>query len=359
MPLTLYVDRTAWERQHRRLIAQYPGVVPVAKGNGYGFTVPVLAEAAARLPVDQLAIGTLAEAASVLALFPGDLLVLEPYQEEVRERRAARCGQDDGIADLLRRGGDRIVRTAASVDGVRKLAGQRLVLDCRSSLRRHGVTRDQLPDVAAALGGQELEGCSLHLPLDRIGRADPVGEAASWVRALQANGLAVPVMYVSHLRDEDLDALARACPGVRFRPRIGTRLWLGDTAAVQARATVLESFPVARGERVGYRQRRSPQPGWVLVVSGGTVQGVGLEAPRTMRGLGPRLRELARSGLAAANRTRSPFLWQGRKQWFAEPPHMLVSMLYLPRQCRPPEPGEEIPAELRHTSTHFDQVVIR
>ena len=95
------------------------------------------------------------------------------------------------------------------------------------------------------------------------------------------------------------------------------------------------------------------------MVAGGTAHGVGLEAPRAVRGLAPRARTLARSGLAAANRFRSPFSWAGRKQWFAEPPHMLVSMLYLPRQYQPPEPGAEIPAELRHTSTHFDQVVIR
>jgi hypothetical protein len=349
MPLTLYVDRTAWEEQHRRLLERFPGIVPVAKGNGYGFTVPVLAAAAARLPVDQLAVGTLAEAAAVLHLFPRDLLVLEPYQED--------GGQPGGGGQI--EFSDRIVRTAASVDGVRKLAGRRIVLDCRSSLRRHGITREELPEVKAALGGWDLEGCSLHLPLERTGGLDPVEETASWIRALRDNGLAVPTIYVSHLHREELETLSLSCPGVRFRPRIGTELWLGDAAAVQARATVLEAFPVARGERVGYRQSRSRQKGWVLVVSGGTVQGVGLEAPRTLHGLLPRIKELARSGLATANRTRSPFLWQGRKQWFAEPPHMLVSMLYLPRQYQPPEPGAEIPAELRHTSTHFDQVVIR
>jgi len=359
MPLTLYVDRTAWEGQHQRLLERFPGIVPVAKGNGYGFTVPVLAQAAARLPVDQLAVGTLAEAAAVADLFPRDLLVLEPYQEEVPDGNRRIPGpRSAGDIELFRHS-DRIVHTAASVDGVRKLAGRRIVLDCRSSLRRHGITRNELADVAAALGGQELEGCSLHLPLERNGRSDPIGETVAWVGALRESGLAVTTMYVSHLHRDELDVLAQTCPGVRFRPRIGTELWLGDAAAVQARATVLEAFPVARGERVGYRQSRSRQSGWVLVVSGGTVQGVGLEAPRTMHGLLPRIKELARSGLATANRTRSPFLWQGRKQWFAEPPHMLVSMLYLPRQYQPPEPGAEIPAELRHTSTHFDQVVIR
>ena len=166
-------------------------------------------------------------------------------------------------------------------------------------------------------------------------------------------------IYVSHLSRAEIAGLERACPGTRFRPRIGTQLWLGNPNAVEARATVLDAFPVQRGDRIGYRQTRSRQDGWVVVVSGGTVQGVGLEAPRTLRGLAPRAKELLRSGLAALNRTRSPFSWQGRKQWFAEPPHMLVSMLYLPKQFDPPEPGTELPAELRHTSTHFDQVVMR
>jgi hypothetical protein len=94
------------------------------------------------------------------------------------------------------------------------------------------------------------------------------------------------------------------------------------------------------------------------MVAGGTSHGVGLEAPGTPRGLLPRAKSLARSGLAAANRVRSPFTWDGRKQWFAEPPHMLVSMLLLPRDTEPPKPGMELAAELRYTTTRFDRVTL-
>jgi hypothetical protein len=343
MPLTLYVDRDAWHGHQEGLRKEHPGIVPVAKGNGYGFTVPVLARAAARLGVDQLAVGTAEEAAAVSEPFTGDVLILEPY-----------LGGDEPPLDDAR-----IVRTAASVDAVRKLAGHRIVIDCCSSLRRQGLSLAEIALAREALGGQPVDGFSLHLPLDRPDDCDPVGETLRWVRALSDAGFSVPTMYVSHLRAEEITCLEAYCPDTLFRPRIGTELWLGNPAAVHARATVLDTFPVARGERLGYRQGRSRHDGWVVVVSGGTVQGVGLEAPRTLRGVVPRAKEMLRSGLAAMNRTRSPFSWQGRKQWFAEPPHMLVSMLYLPRQCDPPEPGSELPADLRHTSTHFDQVVMR
>jgi Alanine racemase, N-terminal domain len=343
MPLTLYVDSDAWHGHHAALRGEQPGIVPVAKGNGYGFTVPVLARAAARLGVDQLAVGTPQEAAAVSEPFTGDVLILDPQLGGAEPRL------DEG----------RIVRTASSVDAVRKLAGRRMVLDCRSSMLRQGIGPHEIAEARAALGGQPVDGFSLHLPLDRPGGSDPVGETLRWVRALAAEGFQVPVMYVSHLRPEEIAALKAQCPGTLFRPRIGTALWLGDKTAVQARATVLDAFPVASGERLGYRQRRSRRDGWLVMVSGGTVQGVGLEAPRTLRGTLPRAKELVRCGLATVNRTRSPFCWQGRKQWFAEPPHMLVSMLYLPRRMRPPEPGAELTAELRHTLTHFDQVVMR
>lgn len=343
MPLTLYVDRGAW-RHHQMCVSEAePGLVPVAKGNGYGFTVPVLARAAAGLGVDQLAVGTAEEAAAVLGCFSGDVIILEPFLDWT----------EPTLPD------SRIVRTAASVDAVRKLAGHRMIIDCRSSLRRQGLCARELAPAAQALGGQPVDGFSLHLPLDRPASGGPVAETRFWVNALIEAGFSVHTIYVSHLSRVEIAHLEHACPGTRFRPRIGTQLWLGEPNAVEARATVLDTFPVRRGDRIGYRQIRSRQDGWVVVVSGGTVQGVGLEAPRTLRGLAPRAKELLRSGLAAVNRTRSPFSWQGRKQWFAEPPHMLISMIYLPKQVRPPEPGNELPAELRHTSTHFDQVVMR
>jgi Alanine racemase, N-terminal domain len=345
MPLTFYVDRQAWRAHHHRVLADRPALVPVVKGNGYGFTLPVLAEAARQLGpagVDQIAVGTAQEAARVLAHFPRDLVLLEPFLPGAE------------WVDLP----ERVVRNAASVDAVRTLAGRRLVIDCRSSLRRQGVARTELRELRRALRGDEAEGYCVHLPIERPARADPVREVSDWVFALREAGLAVPVMYVSHLSRPELDALGLRFPRTRFRLRAGTDLWLGDRSAIEARATVLDVLPVARGERIGYRQGRARRGGWIVVVSGGTVHGVGLEAPRVMRGVLPRAKELGRSGLRAVNRTLSPFSWQGRRHWFAEPPHMSVSMIHLPGTQAPPRPGGELVADLRHTATHFDRVAI-
>jgi len=343
MPLTLYVDEQAWRAHHQRVVAERSRPVPVAKGNGYGFTLPVLARAAAALEpdVDQIAVGTADEAAQVLALYPNDIVVLEPLIPGA------------AFADLP----ERVIYTAGSVDAVRALADRRMVVDCRSSLHRQGVARSDLPAVKQALGGRQPEGYSLHMPIDRPRNAPQrVGEIEEWINALQDEGLKVPVFYVSHVTGPELAELRVRFPGTRIRVRIGTDLWLGASDAIEARATVLDVLPVSRGERIGYRQNRLRHGGWVVVVSGGALQGVGLDAPRTLRGVAPRAKEAGRSGLRMMNRALSPFSWAGRRQWFAEPPHMSISMLYLPEQIEPPEPGSELTADVRYTATHFDRV---
>jgi Alanine racemase, N-terminal domain len=344
MPLTLYVDHEAWHQHLKAKVAEDPGLVPVAKGNGYGFTVPLLARTAAGLGVERIAVGSAQDATAVLPVFPGEILILDSP--------AGACPPPAPPG-----AGRRVLYTAASVPAVSALAGRRLVVECRSSLRRQGIAVSELAEVRALAGGRGIEGFSLHLPIDRPPGAEPVTETARWVQALAGAGYQVPVMYVSHLLRAELAELTRAFPATSFRLRAGTCLWLGQRSACHAAATVLQVFPVRRGERVGYRQHRSAHEGWLVVVAGGTAHGVGLEAPRAVRGLAPRARTLARSGLAAANRFRSPFSWAGRKQWFAEPPHMLVSMLLLPRGVRPPVPGAELAADLRYTATHFDRIV--
>jgi hypothetical protein len=93
-----------------------------------------------------------------------------------------------------------------------------------------------------------------------------------------------------------------------------------------------------------------------VVVSGGTAHGVALEAPRTVRGPVGRAKELAVGSLAAANQALSPFRWAGRQRWFAEPPHMQVSMLLLPISVRPPAIGDELTCEVRMTTLHPDRI---
>jgi hypothetical protein len=342
----LYVNQSTWYAHQSRVAAENPGLVPVVKGNGYGFTLPVLAQAAARLGaaagVDQVAVGTVREAQSLLAHYPHEMIVLEPYFP---------AAEGSALPE-------RVIRTAGSVDAVRRLAGQRMLIECRSSLSRQGLPRESLSEVRAALGPTRAEGFSLHLPIDRPAGTDAMREVTDWVNTLVEAGFNVPRMYVSHLTRTETDVLTARFPRTRFRLRVGTKLWLGEPSALEARATVLDVIPVAEGQRIGYRQARTRHGGWIIVVSGGTVQGIGLDAPKLYRGLQPRIRELVRSGARLTNRTLSPFWWQGRQQWFAEPPHMSVSMIHLGPSGEPPEVGGELYARVSHTRTHFDRVVL-
>jgi hypothetical protein len=341
MTLSLYVDTARWRAHQRAVLAEFPGLVPVAKGNGYGLGNARLTEEAAQLGTGVLAVGTAQEAAAA-ADYPGDLLVLTPY----------RAGEEDwGLPE-------RTVRTVAHVEAFRALpAGTRVVVECMTGMRRHGIARADLSKLPA--DGPAVEGFALHLPLDRPDGSDPVAEVSTWVRAIGAAGPPPATVYLSHLAAADVTRLAERFPDTAFRSRIGTRLWLGDVEALRAQATVLDVTPVTRGERYGYRQRRAPSGGHLLVVTGGTAHGVGMEAPKYLHGLVPRAKGLARAGLAAVNRTLSPYAWAGRQLWFAEPPHMQVSILFLPGDVKPPVIGDELSLTVRHTTTHFDRVVDR
>jgi hypothetical protein len=338
MTLSLYLDTARWRAHQQSVLAEFPGLVPVAKGNGYGLGNARLAEEANRLGTRVLAVGTADEARAAAGVFDGELLVLTPY----------RVGEEPLPL--------RVIRTVAHLEAVRALpTGSRVVVECMTSMRRHGISPADLAHLPTE--GLVLEGFALHLPLDRPDGSDPVAEVARWMDAIAAAGLPTRTVYLSHLGSADLARLSQRHPATAFRSRIGTRLWLGDPGALQARATVTDVTPVAKGDRYGYRQHRAPSDGHLLVVSGGTAHGVGLEAPKYVHGMVPRAKGLARAGLATVNRTLSPYSWTGRQLWFAEPPHMQVSILFLPTGGKPPVIGDELALNTRHTTTHFDRVV--
>ncbi len=342
MSLTLTVDGPRW-REHLRTYADaHPGLVPVAKGNGYGFGLGRLARRADWLGSDLLAVGTYDELPAVLNRFAGDVLVLSPF-------RPGLPGADLD-ADQARR----VIHTVGRPEDVRELADRgaaaghrpRVMVEGLTSMRRHGLTMDKAD--ALDRSGVRVEGLALHLPMP--GRAQ---EVRDWL----ALGVADRV-FVSHLPDQDLAVLAREHPDVALRPRVGTALWLGDRGALTATATVLDVHAVIRGQRVGYRQRRVPRDGRMIVVSGGTAHGIGLEAPTPAVSTRQRAVALAKGGLDAAGLALSPFHIGGRQRWFLEPPHMQASMLFLPASVSPPAIGDEIPVDVRFTTTLFDRVRI-
>ncbi|ANZ17508.1 alanine racemase [Streptomyces noursei] len=343
MALTLYVDTARWRAHQQSVLQQFPGLVPVCKGNGYGFGHERLAEEATRLGSDILAVGTTYEAAQIKDFFSGDLLVLTPF----------RHGEEPVPLP------DRAIRSVSSVEGVGGLVGARVVIEVMSSMKRHGVKPEDLPKLAAAIEDVRLEGFAIHLPLDRTDGSDSVDEVIGWMDALRANRLPLHTMFVSHLKPDEFARLQQQFPQTRFRARIGTRLWLGDHEATEYRGSVLDVTRVAKGERFGYRQQKATADGYLVVVAGGTSHGVGLESPKALHGVMPRAKGVARAGLATVNRNLAPYVWAGKQRWFAEPPHMQVSILFVPGDAPEPKVGEELVAHLRHTTTQYDRVVER
>lgn len=337
MALILHVHGDRWRAAQAETLRGQPRLVPVIKGNGYGFGRALLCGEATRLGVPMIAIGTYAELPEALAAFTGDVLVLEPYRAAIHH-------------ELPDRRDPRVVHTVTAPDdlaGLRSVhADARVVVEGLTSMGRFGMPLGSLPSFVASAGG---EGVTLHLPLG----SGHVAEISRFVEAVPGNR----VWFLSHVTGAELSELARRFPDREFRPRVGTDLWLGDRDAYELRAHVLEVRPLGKGERVGYRQR--PQPaGHLVVVSGGTSHGVAMESPAAAATVRQRAIAVAEGALEAAHRVRSPFTVSGVRPRFAEPPHMQCSLLVLPERATPPAVGDTVPVRMRLTTAYPDTVMV-
>ncbi len=351
MPLTLYVDGDRWRHHLQAVRDAHPGIVPVLKGNGYGFGLDRLAHRAAWLGADTVAVGMYAEVAPVAAAFRGSVMVLTPWRPF--ETRAVFDGH--------------VVHTVGRLEDLRAMADRagdrrpRVVLERLTSMRRHGFTARELREAADLIGqaaeggGVAVEGVAIHLP---ISRGSHLTEVNRLMTDVVAAGLGTNRVFVSHLTDTELGVLRQSYPDYEFRPRIGTSLWLGDRGALSVRATVLDMHTVERGDEFGYRSRTAPAAGTILVVSGGTAHGIGLEAPTGGATLKDRAARIAKGGLDAAGWVRSPYTIDGKQRLFAEPPHMQASMLFLSQGATVPQVGDEVDVRVRYTATTFDETVI-
>jgi len=355
-------------------------IVPVIKGNGYGLGQRLLADEAIRLGADTVAVGTVFEVDEVAEYGNFDIIVLEPFDPRDAFATDAwwRLGQQ------LHAG--RVVRTIASREALLALgAGHgsvRVLLEAQTSMHRFGFDETELLRVLAdaqvrdafARGRVLVEGLALHLPLAApADEVDPKGadlgtakvrEIVRWAGLWQAetevwSGHNSPEsrIWVSHIDDAEMAAVVTSLPDVVLRPRIGTRLWLGDRSALHAAGTVLAVHPLATGTHVGYRQRTGPKDGTLVVVSGGTYHGIGLSAPTPAASVRQRVVTAGTGALDAAGRALSPFRWAGKQRWFAEPPHQHTSMVWLPKGCMIPAVGDKMAADVRFTTSRFDAVL--
>ena len=376
MSFTLNINGDRW-RTHLRSVVNAitttsgSSPVPVVKGNGYGIGQELLGATAMELGADTIAVGTVFEIESVVSVTQGDIVVLQPFDS----RDAGAAAKWWEISKKFYSG--RIIRTVATLEALNELitgsSGVRVIIEARSSMTRFGLTEPELigvlgnADIRAALATGQffIEGISVHLPIERSAPDSHAVEVMRWAGLWEAETAVweghsppAPVIWVSHCSDAELSTIRQSVSELIVRMRVGTRLWLGDRSTLSASGTVLAVHPLSEGVKVGYRQRKSGKNATLVVVSGGTANGIGLSAPSPTTSLRQRVTSFGVGALDAAGRSMSPFSLGGKQRWFAEPPHQHVSMLWMNNESVLPEVGSQVSAEVRFTTSRFDAVFI-
>jgi alanine racemase len=309
MTIRLTVQGDAWRAHVGAVAAACPGLVPVVKGNGYGFGRPNLHVVAAALS-NIVAVGTVHELHDV----PPELtpVVLTPSLEPPRHPRAAMT-----------------VGSIAHVTALHGWTGDVLV-KLRSSMRRFGCTPGELADLVAAVdsAGLRLAGFAIHPPLAGTDD-DHCAEIEAWLPELPDGA----VVWVSHLGVGAFAELRAAHPDRPFCLRLGTALWHGDKAALQLEADVLDVHPVGASDRAGYRLGEVAAAGHLVLIGAGSAHGV----------------------YPLAN-GRSPFHFTRRRLALVEPPHMHTSMAFVPAGDPLPAVGDWVDVQRPLTTTTVDHI---
>lgn len=329
MPLSLHVDGDKWRSHLNAMLSAKPGLVPVIKGNGYGFGLEFLAAESSRLDVETVAVGLASEVLKVRSAFAGEIIILSPDQIQ---------------SDIF---DSKVIHTVSSLETLQSFdIKEKVIIEILTPLNRHGINISDLNRALAIVQnrGLALHGFTLHLPIAKIDR--------NWLSSILKLLPEGSIVWISHI--QDVDRIKREFPKITFRERIGTSLWLGADSALEARATVLENRKIQG--TAGYQQRKVN--GNVIVASGGTAHGIGLTAPQSDYSLIGRLKIIARALEAAFGRMRSPYRWEGKGLDFIETPHMQCSLLTY-NGSNQPKPGDELTLRVRYTTTTFDQIIVK
>ena len=353
MTVRLTVDRAAWMAHLRSTAAAYgDGLVPVVKGNGYGFGRPLLHDLLTGdlLTGDLLARdtatgdpGTGDTGTGDAATRPG--MVCVGTVHEVHDVPAA--STPVVLTPTLTAPGDsRAVLTVGSIDHVHALAGWHgsVIVKLASSMRRYGATPDELgPLLAAVTGaGLQLEAFGVHLPLAGNDTAR-LAEIRAWLPHLPPDAL----LWVSHLEPSSFEQLRGAHPTRRFRVRIGTALWHGvpRRGFLHLSADVLQLQQVRAGDTAGYFHSPVRHDGTLVVIGAGSTHGVAAPPPSPS---GP----LHSAGAATA----SPFHFARHPLPLLERPHMHTSLAVVPNGQPCPRVGDRVDVQRPLISTVSDEL---
>ena len=331
MSVRLTVHRAQWDSHRDATAAAYGnGLVPVVKGNGYGFGRALLHEYVAHLPADAgndqptVCVGTVHELHDV----PHQLtpVVLTPT--------------------LTAPASERPVLTVGSIAHVRALAGWRgsVIVKLASSMRRFGATPDELPELLTevATAGLRIHAVGLHLPL--VGDdAARLGEVEAWIPHLTSG----TELWLSHLEPQSFRALQAAHPSRGFRIRVGTALWhdVPRQPFLHLTAEVLHVQTVRAGDVAGYFHSVSPHDATLVVIGGGSAHGI--TATHTVR----------QQTLGDSDPTwHSPFHFARRRMPVLEPPHMHSTLALVPHGQPCPQVGERVDVQRPLISTAIEEI---
>ena len=326
----LTIETAAWRTRVDGFVNHHAAaaidVLPVVKGNGYGFGRDRLTAEVERLGLPTVAVGTVFELSG-----PAD-------GRRGASRRRIVLTPIVSAADVavLAEAPD-AVPTVASRQHVQVLRDARwrgpVVVKLASSMRRYGVGPDELGALveAAATAGLTIEAYVLHLPLDDHGGANH-DEAVRCLGSLPDDGVA---LHLSHVNLDELRTLAGARPARRLVHRVGTALWHGPAKdGLHLAADVLDVRAVQAGDTAGYRGATVASDGHLVMIGAGTAHGV--------------------HALADG---RSPFHFARHRLALLEPPHMHTSMVLVPASDPCPAPGDLVDLQHPLTRTLVDRVV--
>ena len=348
-------------------------LVPVVKGNGYGFGRNVLASEAARLGSNRIAIGTVWELGQTLAEFSGEILVLEPFNS----------ADDFAVKQWrlhLEHNSERIIVTVSDSDlaAVKSAGAKNIYLEGKTSLSRFGMLHLEMQSIDS-FGDLKVLGIFLHLPIVQpASKVDATTEISSafngatlsqsmtevwnWIvlyQELSAKHSLPKHLSLSHISVSQVKALKKMMQNYNFdleiEVRVGTSLWLGEPSALQATGTVLEIHELTHRQNVGYQQSASGNNKRLIVVSGGTAHGVAMAAPSNGNSLRKKGVAIAEGLSQAIGKVRSPFSYNGKNLDFVESPHMQVSMLWSDDMNL--AIGDELQCNVRNTTSKFDCVI--
>lgn len=310
--IRLAVHEAKWLAHVQSVARAHPGLVPVVKGNGYGFRRWNLMPLAGQLATE-VAVGTVFEVRDIPTTVTPIVLTptLTPPPKNLPLNTILTVASPHHVVALTSAGwtGDVIVKL-------------------QSSMLRYGVARENLSSLLDDVKNARftLRGFSFHPPLD----GDPVAhlkEVEAWLPLLPST---LP-LYLSHFDSRLYEKLRTDHPHYDFRIRLGTSLWHGDKSMMQLSADVVDHHAIESGSRAGYRQVKVDGPGEIVLIGCGTSHGV-FPLPDG----------------------RSPFHYQRQRLNMLEHPHMHTTMLFVARGRPIPSVGEWIDVQQPLTRVQVD-----